>query len=999
MHICHFTWHTSKMRYLLLLLVLWPVLLQAQQYNFRNWTLEDGLPQSQVRDVLQDDKKQLWIATRGGVSRFDGGTFYTYTKQQGLSSNNISCLFQDSKGRIWAGTSDHGLNLFKNERFQHFKSESRLPGTSINDLAEDTLGRVWVASAQGLYYSAGNVFMKYLGLPDQAYTSLLVTPSGDMWAGSTSDGLYHIGGQPRHFTIHNSPLTSNSITSLTLHNGQVWIGTSLGLASIRNDKLSTHSLPRTVSLPAVSSFTTDTYGNLWVGFENNGLLKISGDSMTHITRINGLRTNHINTLTSDVEGDIWIGTDGYGLQQYKSPWFVHYFDFGKITEPRITALTHDTQGRVWFGTDDGLAASMHENQLKWLQKKVWPDGTTLHNLWVQNQDSIWVCTNNGIWHLTPDADRHYTVADGLPSDTVYLIVPDTAGNLWLATARGAAILDGDTFKNIETSAGEAPMRIYCILPDSKGRIWFGTESGVFRLMNGRLQHPPELQSYPMEEVTAIAEDKNGNLYFGVFNYGIVMLRPEGGSSLLNGAAGLPNEGIRCLYVDNRDNLWAGTSRSLLKIRLASLRRNNDLSYRAFTSQEGFSGIEVGYNTITQTPDGTLWFGTVKGLTKYIPALDHYNKVYPQVALNNILLFLKPTDWRKLGYELNAATHLPQHLRLPHNQNHITFDYHAISLSAPDKVRYKYRLSGYEEQWSPVNKQSYATYANLAPGAYTFELMARNNDGYWTPKPLRYSFAIMPPIWRREWFIGLLLLLAAATLLSVVRLREKNLIKMNSLLEMKVQHRMTMLEKQNRENETLLQEIHHRVKNNLQIVISMLNLQARHVEDPLALDVMRAIRGRVRSMSLLHERLYRHDDLGQIDLEDYFRSICESLYATYGIEEQQVALQLDVPPVKADIDAAITLGLIINELISNTLKYAFPAGQKGLLHIQLKHNDNGHYTLFVSDNGRGLPEGFALRKKQSFGLQLVTSLCRKLNGEINFNNNNGTKTIVHFVLPS
>lgn len=957
------------------------------------------MPQSQVRDVLQDNKKQLWIATRGGVSRFDGSTFYTYTKQQGLSSNNISCLFQDSRGRIWAGTSDHGLNLFKDERFRHIKSNSGLSGTDINDIAEDTLGRVWVASAQGLYYSAGSRFMKYLGLPDQAYTSLLVTPAGDLWAGSKSDGLYHIGGQPRHFTVYNSPLASNSITSLALHHGRVWVGTSLGLASILNGKLSTYSLPRTVSPPAVSSFTKGLYGDLWVSLENNGLLKIEGDSLTHITRLNGLRTNHINTLASDEEGDIWIGTDGYGLQQYKSPWFVHYFDFGKITEPRITALTHDAQGRVWFGTDDGLAAYVHSNQLKWLQKNIWPDGTTLHNLRVQQQDSVWVCTSNGIWHLTPGTNRHFTVADGLPSDTVYQCVPDAAGKLWFATANGAATLADSTFTQIKASAGEAHMRIYCILPDSKGRIWFGTESGVFRLMNGRLQHPPELQSYPMEEVTTIAEDRTGNLYFGVFNYGIVMLRPQGGSSLLNAAAGLPNEGIRSLYVDDRDNLWAGTSRSLLKIRLAPLRRNGQLSYRAFTSQDGFSGIEVGYNTITQTPDGTLWFGTVKGLTKYIPALDRHNKVYPQVTLNNILLFLKPTDWSKLGYKLDTVTKLPQHLRLPHNQNHITFNYHAISLSAPDKVRYKYKLTGYEEQWSPVTRQSYATYANLAPGTYTFELLARNNDGYWTPGPLRYTFAIIPPLWRREWFIGVLLLLAAATILSVVRLREENLVKMNSLLEMKVQHRTGMLERKNREKETLLQEIHHRVKNNLQIVISMLNLQARHVEDPLALDVMRAIRGRVRSMSLLHERLYRHDDLGQIDLEDYFRSICESLYASYGIEEQQVALQLEVPPIKADIDAAITLGLIVNELISNTLKYAFPVGQKGLLHIQLKHNDNGHYTLFVSDNGRGLPEGFALRKKQSFGLQLVTSLSKKLNGEIVFSNDNGTKTILHFVLPS
>ncbi|WP_347157165.1 two-component regulator propeller domain-containing protein [Pontibacter chitinilyticus] len=998
MYTCRLVGLTLQKHYLLLLLLICPFLGQAQQYNFRNWTLEDGLPQSQVNDILQDNQQQLWLATRGGVSRFDGSTFRTFTKQQGLSSNNVSCLLQDSKGRIWAGTSDHGLNLYTNQGFKRYGGSNGLPDTGIHAMAEDKMGRVWVASEQGLYYLVGDRFMQDLSLPAQAYTALLITATNDVWVGSKSDGLYHVGGQPRHYTVRNSALPGNNITSLILHQDIVWVGTTVGLARISDSSLKTYKLPGSVAFANVSSFVEDGYGNLWIGMANSGLLKLQDNSLTHITRANGLRTNHINTLATDVEGNIWIGTDGYGLQQYKSPWFVHYFNFDLLAEPRITALAKDAQERVWFGTDDGYAAFMQGSKPKWLQKPAWPEGTTLYDLWVPGADTTWACTNNGIWLITPKVTKHYTLEDGLPSNTVYQCAADSAGNLWFATANGAVRLSDKTFTTFKAPAVKDPLHINCILRDSKGRMWFGTASGVYRLENGQLQSPQELTSYPMEEVTAIAEDKAGNLYFGAFNYGIVMLT-SGEAQLLNEAHGLPNEGVRSLYVDAQDNLWVGTSRSLLKIRLRPLRQSGKLSYRAFTNQDGFRGIEVEYNAITQTADGAMWFGTAKGLTKYIPQLDRRNRVYPQLKLTDILLFLKPPDWEKLGYPPDSVTHLPQNLRLPYSQNHITFDYHGINLSAPSEVKYKYRLAGYEEQWSPATKQSYATYANLDPGSYTFELLAQNNDGYWTPSPLTYAFTIVPPIWRREWFIGVLLLVIAGTILSVVRLREQSLVKMNSLLEMKVQHRTQMLERKNREKETLLQEIHHRVKNNLQIVISMLNLQARHVADPLALDVMRAIRSRVRSMAILHERLYRHDDLGQIDLEDYFKGICESLYASYGVDEQQIVLQMEVPTIKVDIDSAITLGLIVNELVSNTLKYAFPAEQCGLLHICLQCNHNQQYTLTVSDNGKGLPKDFLPTQKQSFGLQLVMALSKKLNGDIHFSNDYGTKSILHFVLPS
>ncbi|WP_242926659.1 two-component regulator propeller domain-containing protein [Pontibacter vulgaris] len=982
----------------LLVLLLKGVPLFSQQYNFRSWTLEDGLPQSQVNDVIQDKKGQLWLATRGGVSRFNGAEFYSYTKHHGLKSNNIQCLLQDRKGHIWIGTYDQGISSYNGYKFTNYT----LPAGSINDLSEDGIGQIWAATDSGLFYLDDNAFIKYNELPTQVYTSVICAPQTELWVGSKDKGLYHISQSGTiSLNTQNSALPHNTITTLMqIKNGEVWVGTAAGVALVNNLTLKQLPLPANIATPWVTTLAQDNDNIIWLGTQKNGILKYDGNSFTHLTRQSGLRTNNINVLATDQEGNIWIGTNGYGLQQYKSPWFVHYFELDNIQEPRITGLAKDAIDRIWLGTDDGHAGYMQDGKINWLKTNLWPVGTSLYGMWAKNKDEVWVCTSQGVWQLKPENTVHYTSKNGLPADEVYYCAPDTAGNLWFATAKGLSCLRNGRFVNYTSVAGNALGAMAVIFKDSKSRLWFGGQQGIFQFVNGSIKPAATLQKYGFKDITTITEDQQGTLYFGGFNYGIMATHAKWKKpKVITSAAGLPNEGVTSLFADKSNNLWIGTSRYVLKLDLAELHQGKKLTFRSFDSNDGFKGMEVCNNAITQTKDGTIWFGTVKGLSKYLPHLDKQNRVYPNPVITDIRLFFKPVNWQKSGHKFDSVSGLPNDLELPYFQNHITFNFHGISLTNPDMVKYRYRLKGHEEQWSPVTPQSFATYASLTPGDYTFQLLAQNGDGYWTPHPLNYSFSITPPIWQREWFVGMVLLLVALAAISIVRLRERNLVKTNALLEMRVRHRTQLLEEKNREKEILIKEIHHRVKNNLQIVISMLNLQARSITDPLALEVMRSIRSRVRSMAILHEHLYQHEDLSHIDLDDYFRGICESLYASYGITTKQVTMQLNIPPIKMDIDSAITLGLIVNELVSNALKYAFQ-GRDGLLTLELQQQDNQQYTLTVSDNGIGIPPDAEQHQEKSFGLRLVSSLAKKLNGSFSFHSNkiNGTKSIIVFVLP-
>lgn len=984
-------------------LVLWLLLtsgnaLYAQQYNFRNWTLEHGLPQSKVVAILQDEKKHLWVATRGGISRFDGVDFQIFTKRNGLSSNNITALFQDSRQLLWVGTADNGLNSFDGLHFTHYGQKSGLPEEGITSVTESSQGIIWVSTANGLYYLKGNSFTRFSMLPAQYYTSLVFTGDSTLWAGSRTGGLYKVKDKTiTQFTQENSALPSNEITSVSKSkDDKLWIGTSQGIAF--SDKNNLQVLSGVTSF--ITGFAFDQHDYIWVASKSNGLFRIKGKEITNITKENGLRTNNIVSIAADVENNIWIGTNGYGLQQYKAPWFSHYFRISDIEEPRITTLTQDKEGNIWVGTDNGIAANLKQDRLQQFQEKVWPSNTSIYSMLVKDKNTIWIGTSQGAWLLQNGKARQFTTANGLPADEVREIKEDASGKLWFATADGVAQFKNNTFKTIQV-ANDSLGHVYAMFIDSKGRLWFGAENGVYKFLDGMIRRADELKEHVIKDVTSITEDSSGTLYFGGFNYGILLYKLKTGKTrLFSTEDGLPNDGIKSLYIDKRDYLWAGTNNNVIKINLSQLREKYTLDFRRYNSQDGFRGFEVCHNCITQTSDSILWFGTAKGLTKYIFALDKQSKVYPELLFTDIKLFMRPTDWKEMGISVDSLTRLPKNLKLPFNRNHITFDFHAVSLYNPSRIRYKYKLEGYDDEWSGITEVSSATYANLGPGKYSFNVIAQNSDGIWTPESLTYTFSVNAPLWRREWFMGLVLLLISGAILTIVRLRERGLRNMNKLLDLRVKHRTHLLERKHREKEMLLKEIHHRVKNNLQIVISLLNLQARHVKDNQTKEAMQAIRSRVRSMSLLHERLYQHDNLAFINLENYFREICESLYEAFGVTEEEIELMLHIPPIKLDIDAAITLGLIVNELVSNSLKYAFEKGKSGKkLTITLEKSTNRRYILTVADNGVGIPENLDKQENTPFGLNLVASLSKKLEGKLHVENKNGTNTILYFVLPS
>jgi len=240
--------------------------------------------------------------------------------------------------------------------------------------------------------------------------------------------------------------------------------------------------------------------------------------------------------------------------------------------------------------------------------------------------------------------------------------------------------------------------------------------------------------------------------------------------------------------------------------------------------------------------------------------------------------------------------------------------------------------------------------------------------------------------------------------SIMQERTSELIKLNKVLQDEINHRegientealgIERIESALKEKEILLKEIHHRVKNNLQIISSLLNLQSGYIKDKDSIAIFKESQNRIRSMAIIHEKLYQSKDMSQIDFSEYVSELVSNLFSSYSLNSALIILHQNINNILLEIDLAINLGLIINEIVSNAFKHAFPSGSKGNLYISLKKNEQ-KYELIIEDDGIGFSSEIDFRTTESLGLQLIITLVEQIGGEIFLFREKGTKFVIKF----
>lgn len=981
--------------------------MRAQTYNFEYYNVEEGLAQSKVNDIIQDSRGHLWIATHGGgACKFDGLNFTQFKENNGLSGDIVTGISEDKNGNIWFTSTWGGITKYNGRKLSVFtKKDGSINDDHNNTVFTDSQGRVWIGSNSGVSIYDNDGIFKHLTKEKSQLSGNIINyitedSKNRIWIGS-DNGITIKDGKNTIFIKKENGLISNQVTTIIEdEKGNFLIGTDVGLTTLiagsidnklefefEKNSLSDLSVHITALLKTKEKET-------WIATFQNGIYVLEQNGrLYNITKKNGLTTNSISSLFQDRSGNMWIGTSGAGLVKYGNRAFTYFNQVEGLNNNSIFAITQDQDNNIWVGTgDEGVykyigQESFHYNTSNGL------GGNQVRAAIRDKKGNIWFATNNGLSKYFNGSFTTYTTKNGLPGNEIKSLLIDTDGNLWIGTnGFGLSKYDYTKFENFTTEDGLSHNYIHSLFQDSKGAIWIGTGMGPCKYSNGKFQSYLGAKGFCNNYVGSITEDKFGNIWFGTDR---CVVRYDGVDfKSITIHDGLSSGVIYLLHADKSGHIWIGTNNGIDRVSFDSYGQIS--SIKNYKSKQGFKGVECNSRAVYQDHNNNIWIGTVKGLVKYNPTQDKTNVFEPITHINNVKLFFEDVNWLSYSKNLFPWNNLPENLSLDHNSNHLTFEFSAINLILPEEVYYRFKLEPFDEKWYQTTEKTAATYSNLPPGSYTFKVIARNEDGVWNQEPATYSFTINSPWWKEWWVILLFTAFIFYVIYRLSSVREKRQKIISRELEEKVKERTTLIETQRDEKEVLLKEIHHRVKNNMQVIISLLSIQSGYTKDEAALALFDEAKNRIRSMALIHEKMYQTGDLAQIDFQDYIMALTNDLIETYSINTD-IFLDIKIDRVKFGIDTLIPLGLLLNEIISNTLKYAFKDKSKGKITIQLNMNEeNNTYKLLVGDNGIGMPREEFDKEEGSLGIELIKIFVTQLDGDIKRLDEEGTVFEINFI---
>ena len=320
----------------------------------------------------------------------------------------------------------------------------------------------------------------------------------------------------------------------------------------------------------------------------------------------------------------------------------------------------------------------------------------------------------------------------------------------------------------------------------------------------------------------------------------------------------------------------------------------------------------------------------------------------------------------------------ENIDLQHNQNPLKFEFSSLDYSNSSKNKYKIKLENYDNEWVDMGNNTSITYSKLPPGKYSFKVKGSNHDGYWNEDTTILNITIQPPYWKTWWFYTLYGLLFT----SIIGLIFK--FKIN---QVKLKEKNEYIEKENEEKKAVIKEIHHRIKNNLQVVISLLRMQSSKIKDAKVVEMFKEAQKRIVSMALLHEKMQQYNDHEGIDVQDHFKGLISGLVNSYAVGKR-IHLDVNISKVDLGMETLIPLGLIVNELITNSLKYAFINKNSGQITVHMKQIGSNTFEMLIGDDGVGFdskikPLGSGL------GTKLISVFIRQLNGSIELLKKEGT----------
>ncbi len=730
------------------------------EYLIKTWGVESGLPQNTINGLIQTHDAYIWIGTSAGLVRFDGVRFKIFSRWNtpALKNDRILALDEDKNGVLWIGTDGGGLCSFKNGSWRNYTTEDGLSNNHVRAISSDLQNNLWVGTEYGLNRLSADGFHLYTtrdGLYDNIITALAVDYWGNLWIGTMRGGLAQFNEKVTHVYDYKDGLLNMAVLSLSASRmGNIWIGTLEGLYSLDREKATVNSVPGTTYTP-VTAILEDEQGALWIGTMADGLKRMTRRSMTGLSSKDGLPDDFIHGFFEDRNGNLWVGTDTGGLVELKEARVRNIAGNNGLPENTVHAVLEDDEGSFWVGTrNSGLCKMKNNRVVEVINKKNGLSGNRIRVLFADNTGGLWIGTEgNGINILSKGKITLLTTENGLPSDNVTAILQDRAGTLWIGTESGIVRFSKGRIRMSDSSTGLITQHIRVLLESREGVLYVGTKQGLYKFSGQSFELINDKNESSKLDVISLDEDKEGILWIGTNGSGLSRWF-DGKMTSWTTKEGLVDNYIFSINEDDNGNLWMGTSKGVSRVSRKELNDFSEQKIRSIHSTyydeaDGMASRQCvgwGQPSSWKTSSGRLCFATIKGLAVFDPENMTMKNKPPQVAIEEVFADNRPI----IGQEKNAFSHK---VRM------IEFHFTALDFSAPDKIRFRYKLEGLDHDFIDVlpGDRRVASYAGLAPGKYSFLVKAVNNDGLWNEQDGAFEFEILTPIYSKPLFYLILFL--------------------------------------------------------------------------------------------------------------------------------------------------------------------------------------------------------------------------------------------------
>lgn len=1030
----------------------------------------DGLSANTVTAILKDRKGLLWFATEDGLNKFDGTGFTVYRHQKkdstSLKSNDVSALYEDRAGRIWVGTIIGSLHLYDRRKDSFVRITTH---HSINSICEDGQGKIWVGTTQGLIIIDPQTFKiktfaSVPGIPapvaGKHVHRVFRDRNRQMWVG-TGNGLFRFSVQNRFVPVdYHGPQSygdgADFVTALSQDSsGRMWVGTQNGLFVLSVDGKPQQQFryqpgnSHSISNNMIFSIGPQNRDEVWVG--TDGGLNIIDTRTGRIARYApdprmpfSITNKSIRSILTDPSGITWLGTYKGGVNKYDRNLTIFglkrcdpYDPFG-LSAPFVTSFAEHPDGRIFVGTDDG-GVNLYDRKTNLFRKyaihprnKAASSGLAVLSLKLTAPDALWIGTfQDGLFRLNP-ATGHYEQftqgpeAGSLGNNNIFSLTRDKKGQLWIGTNGG-----GVNVYHPETGRFERlfdpgisllnriiPLNAYIrdIVEDRHGKMWIashGTGIAVFdpeKRVSTLLDR--ERAGLPNNNVLSLLEDSRGNIWAGTGGEGLALFDPKTRRFVTFGVSeGLPSGIVNKVLEDAQGRIWVSTNEGVSFFDIHKKKFTN------YTTHNGLQNNTFALGAGMRASDGLLFFGGIAGFN-YIDSRSLKGNQGPTPVILRDLKVGNRTVTSADSAIIDADISVTRSIRLDYKQN-FSIGYGALNYTSPEQTTYRYRLIGFQNEWQQAGRATTASYTNLSPGEYRFEVQASSDDSDWSSPPATVAVTVKPPFYLT---IYAYIFYVLAPIVAVFLMRRRGIRRLQrKFTEEQARLETGRAQELDRLKIKFLTNLSHEFRTPISLILAPVeNLLGQETPHQPQIAAIRRNAKRLLNLvdqlldfkNLQEQELKAH--LRRNDIVPFIRDACDSFSDLSQRKRIRFTFDSAIAHLLIDFDADKMERILFN-LLSNAFKFT-PEGGEVALQLTCGTDDTPQNWLYIkiSDTGVGIsPEhhekifdrffqndagASVLNQGSGIGLSIVREFVQMHGGIITVSSNGGRGSIFTVALP-